>query len=158
MAMQYQEVPMKRRAPAPVRYGPFIFAGLMVLLAAIASWTGIGKMTVEPEAAAESMAIRFADEPGGGIGAYDPATNAMIHLYPPETGGFVRTALRALAFDRRRRGVGPEPAFELRRSANGQVTLIDPSTDKFVTLNAFGDGNVETFTQLFAKSMEGSYE
>ncbi|MEM7660657.1 MAG: photosynthetic complex assembly protein PuhC [Pseudomonadota bacterium] len=154
MAMQY-EIPVKRRAPAAVRYGPFIFAGVMVLLAAISSWTGLGKVSVEPEAAIETMSIRFADEADGGIGVYDPDTNALLHVYPPETGGFVRTALRALALDRRRRGIGPQPAFELRRAENGSLTLLDPSTDKFVTLGAFGKDNAETFGQLFAEKSGG---
>ncbi|MEM6411378.1 MAG: photosynthetic complex assembly protein PuhC [Pseudomonadota bacterium] len=154
MAVSYQ-TPVRRRAPAPIRYGPFIFLAMVVALAAISNWTGLGRVTVEPEPAVESMTIRFADEADGGIGAYDPETNTLIHVYAPETGGFVRTSLRALALDRRRRGIGPEPAFELRRGESGSLTLLDPTTGKFVTLGAFGEGNAESFGQLFAKQSGG---
>ncbi|MEO0883605.1 MAG: photosynthetic complex assembly protein PuhC [Pseudomonadota bacterium] len=155
MATTHYHPPIRRRAPAVFRYGPFIFLGCMLVLAAVSSWTGIGKMDVSPEPAVDSMAIRFVDEADGGIGVYDPVTNEQIHVYPAETGGFVRTALRALALDRRRRGIGPEPVFHLNRSESGRVILFDPSTDKFVTLEAFGSENTQAFTQLFAKTSGG---
>jgi len=156
MTVAHHHSPIGPRAPAIVRYGFFILAVTMVLLAAVSSWTGLGRVAVEPEPAVETMSIRFADEADGGIGVYDPSTNDLIHVYAPEAGGFVRTALRALAFDRRKLGIGPEPAFELMRGESGQVTLYDPTTEKFVTLQAFGKGNAETFAQLFAMKPGGT--
>ncbi|MEM9667985.1 MAG: photosynthetic complex assembly protein PuhC [Pseudomonadota bacterium] len=155
MAVHYQ-APIRRKTPAVFRYGPFIFLGTMLVLASFSTWTGIGKMTVQQEAAVERMAIQFVDEADGGIGVYDPETKALIHTYPPNSEGFVRTALRALSFDRKKFGVGPTPAFELVRTESGQVILNDPSTQKFVTLEAFGASNAESFIQLFEKQPGGN--
>ncbi|MEM6610602.1 MAG: photosynthetic complex assembly protein PuhC [Pseudomonadota bacterium] len=115
----------------------------------IARLTGIGVADVSDEPFVERMQVRFLDEADGGVGAYEPETDAVLHVFQPGEGGFVRTALRSLGLNRRKLGIGPQPPYELHKSATGHVVLFDPTTQKSITLDAFGDANEADFAQLF---------
>ena len=99
----------------------------------------------------ETLNFRFADGQGGAILAINADTGDLVHSWAPETGGFVRTSLRSLAFSRAREGVGAEPAFALHVTDNGKYILEDPSTGQWVSLDAFGRDNVREFANLFDK-------
>lgn len=97
----------------------------------------------------DAIDLRFADAPDGGVIALDAATGRTVHAWAPETGGFVRTAMRALTHDRKQAGIGDAPAFRLHRIDNDQFIIEDPATGQWVGLNAFGRDNVAEFAQLF---------
>lgn len=137
------------RMPKPMLYG---IAGLLIAVTAfvgLARLTGVGVADLSDEPAVERMAVRFLDEPNGGVGAYNPESGAVLHIFEPGEGGFVRTSLRSLSHNRRLAGVGPMPPYELLKSATGHVVLFDPTTGKSLTLDAFGDANENDFAQLF---------
>lgn len=146
------------RVPKPMLYG---IAGLLMTITAfvgLARLTGLGVADLADEPTVDRMAVRFADEANGGVGAYDPESGAVLHIFEPGEGGFVRTSLRSLSHNRRLAGVGPMPPYELHRSATGNVVLFDPTTGKSLTLQAFGDANENDFAQLFDAQANGELQ
>ena len=63
-------------------------------------------------------------------------------------GGFIRSAVRGLARERRRRGLGPESPFELVRWSDGRISLLDPETGRSIEVDAFGPDNARPFLEL----------
>jgi putative photosynthetic complex assembly protein len=94
-------------------------------------------------------AIGFADQPNGAIAVLDGDTAAMITAVEPKEDGFVRGVLRGFARERRSRGIGPTPPFNLILTADGSLILSDPETNREVLLNAFGPTNAQAFSRLF---------
>lgn len=111
---------------------------------------GMERQTGWQALSAEALPLVFEDGGDGSVIAREPDTGAIIKEWAPETGGFVRTAMRSLALTRKHAGVGPEPAFLLHRTTNGRLILEDPSTGAWVSLDAFGGDNVREFAKLYA--------
>lgn len=128
---------------------PLRAAGALVLVAlmgtAAVRWSGL---TIrEPDAAVVSQrSLRFLDRPDGSIQVLDAATGVPLDNVVGQA-GFVRGTLRALARERRRVGLGAEPAFELVARADNRLTLLDPSTGQRVDLESFGPTNAAAFAQ-----------
>jgi len=96
----------------------------------------------------ESVPLIFKDELDHGVGVYDYPDGNRIHVFGPETGGFVRTAMRAVAHKRKVAGIGPEAPFELARTTEDRLILKDTVTGQIVILNAFGKINADEFAQF----------
>jgi putative photosynthetic complex assembly protein len=109
---------------------------------------GGGHVTDWRAISAESRALTFEDGADGGIIVRDPATGAHVQSWEPETGGFVRTAMRSLALERRQMAIGAGPAFVLHRTGNGKLIMEDPQTGEWVSLDAFGSDNAAEFRKL----------
>ena len=62
--------------------------------------------------------------------------------------GFLRGALRALARERRVRGLGSEQPFQLIARTDGRLTLADPATGQRIDLESFGPVNAGAFAVL----------
>jgi putative photosynthetic complex assembly protein len=100
-----------------------------------------------PAAATQERELRFEDRPDGSIAVIDGRTGEMAANVQGEQ-GFVRGALRALARERKVRGLGAEQAFQLMVRTDGGLTLYDPATSQRVDLEAFGPSNAENFARL----------
>ena len=110
--------------------------------------TGIGDNRDLGGVAVSSISLTFADEPDGGVTAHNADTGELVRRWAPETGGFVRTTMRALARTRTMSGIGPELPFTLSRTDKGRLLLEDPSTGERVSLEAFGASNEGEFATL----------
>ncbi|MGB3627815.1 MAG: photosynthetic complex assembly protein PuhC [Henriciella sp.] len=143
------------KTPKPVLVAVGLLLASVTGFVAMASVTGVGVADLADQPTVERLEVRFMDEADGGVGAYDPMTDDVIHVFAPGEGGFVRTSLRSLSLDRRKAGIGPTPPYELLKSASSNVVLRDPTTGKSITLRAFGDLNENDFAQLFAAHTEG---
>lgn len=137
------------RTPLPLLVAAGCMIASVVVFTAVSKQTGFGAVRAAPATSEDVLRLRFADEADGGVGVYDPATGEQLFVYAPDRDGFVRTALRAMAFDRRKAGVDAMPPFELGRAASGRLTLSDPSTGQWISLDAFGAGNARSFAALF---------
>jgi putative photosynthetic complex assembly protein len=79
----------------------------------------------------------------------DVGTGQVIAAYPEGEGGFVRGSLRALRYERERRGLAFDGApYRLVEWRNGRLTLDDPETGYHIELNAFGPNNVAAYRTL----------
>ena len=114
----------------------------------VASYRLSGANISEPDAKAiATREFRFLDRPDGSISVVDARDGKTVEQIVGQN-GFVRGTLRGLARERRRQGIGPEPAFDLIARADGRLTLMDPSTGRRVDLESFGPTNMAEFARL----------
>lgn len=91
--------------------------------------------------------LRFEDRPDGSIAVIDGRSGALVASVQGEQ-GFLRGALRALAKQRKARGIGAEQPFALIARTDGGLTLFDPVTSQRVDLESFGPTNAGVFAPL----------
>ncbi len=141
--------------PEPVPRALLVGAGALVVASLVgvgfARVTDIGVQRAPELRVVDKVTVVFRDEADGGVGVYDPESNEAVHIFGPGEGGFVRTAMRAVAHTRKVSGAGPEAPFELARTEEGRLLLTDTLTGRTVSLEAFGDANAGDFAQLLDK-------
>lgn len=128
--------------------------GLMLLgtLIAVAAVRLSGaSITVPDEAALAVRELRFEDRPDGSVVVIDANSRSVIHTMTGEN-GFFRGALRGLARERRRSGLGSEQPFQLIGRADGRLTLLDPATGRRIDLESFGPTNAAVFARFMNDS------
>jgi len=136
-------------------------AGLLaatLLFVAFSNATGIGKLEA-PAPGATSAAARdlfFHDRDDGGVRVTDAADGAVVAEFEPATNGFLRSTVRGLVRERKRRDLGPEMPFRIALETDGRLLLIDTATARSVDLRAFGPTNMEVFARLLPDSAVGS--
>ena len=129
-------------------------AGLLILATILLAWsarlTGAGRTVLPaPDAGAYTREIAFQTADDGDLKVLDVSSRRVIAAYRPGEGGFVRGSLRALRYERERRGLAFDGApYRLVEWRNGRLTLDDPETGYHVELNAFGADNVAAYRTL----------
>lgn len=135
-------------------------AGAMVLFAlgavALVRVTG---MPVAASPAAFRAEARIAPVATRTLGFSDRADGAVVIrdtdsgdtaavIAAGEKTGFIRGVMRGFARDRRARGIGEGPPFDLTLWRDGQLSLTDTATGRSVELTAFGSTNRAAFAAL----------
>jgi putative photosynthetic complex assembly protein len=121
---------------------------LLVILLAIgfARWQGFTSKQADAATVWQRDLI-FADGPNGNVVVKDAQTQSEIAQFDGEQ-GFLRSTLRALVRERKRQSIGPDAPMQLLGRADGRLTLIDPSTQQRIDLEAFGPSNAAVFAGL----------
>lgn len=136
--------------PDTMPRGPLLLIGA-VLLAVLIGVAGVRLSGVDirnPDAEpVASRSLRFEDRPDGSVAVLDAQSGLQIDSIQGEA-GFLRGALRAMARERRKQGLGAGPAFELIARADGRLTLTDPATGERIDLESFGPTNAGNFARL----------
>jgi putative photosynthetic complex assembly protein len=130
--------------------GPLLAIGalLLVVIVGVAGVRLSGEPIRAPDAEpVATRSLRFVDRPDGSVAVLDAGSGQQVDAIRGEA-GFLRGALRALARERRKQGLGPEAAFHLIARADGRLTLADPATGERVDLESFGPTNAGAFAQL----------
>lgn len=152
-------IPMARTLPmtTPPRADNFprwflVSAGLLIGISltsvALVRITGNGPdQRRAAEAPQAERALRFEDRPNGDIAVIDGISGRLVTTIHGEQ-GFVRGALRALARERKARGLGAEHPFELAVRPDGSLSLIDPVTQQRIDLHSFGPSHAGSFAAL----------
>ena len=120
----------------------------VTVLTGVARYTGLAGSQIEPSAAAQSIELRFDQQPDGEVAVFAVPDGATIALLAPGTNGFIRGVLRGMARERRQHDIGTEPPFRLTRWENGSLSLEDPATGRRIELEAFGPTNLDAFARL----------
>ena len=143
--------------------GTLITAGALVLFAFAA--TATVRLAHIPPAASpvlmrqaehlvpvEQRNLRVIDRADGAvvIEDADKGENASI-IAPGQTTGFIRGVMRGLARERRSRGIGNQPPFNLALYRDGELSLTDSATGRSIELTAFGSTNRASFLALLPK-------
>ncbi len=140
---------VERRADTMPR-GPLwaIGAVLLAVLIGVAGvrWSGTDIRNPDADTVA-TRSLRFEDRPDGSVAVLDANSGLQIEAIHGEA-GFLRGALRAMARERRKQGLGSAPPFELLARADGRLTLLDPATSERVDLESFGPTNAGAFARL----------
>ena len=119
-----------------------------LVLVSLARWSGT-KVEQFDSPVTSSRSMRFEDTASGAVAVLDPASGAEITRFEGEQ-GFVRGVLRAIARERKRRGVDHHLPLLLQAHADGSLTLDDPSTGERINLESFGTTQRATFAALQA--------
>jgi len=120
---------------------------LLILLAiGFARWQGISDKQADAATVWQRDLI-FADGPQGTVVVKDAKNQAEIAHFEGEQ-GFLRSTLRALVRERKRLNIGPDAPMQLLGRADGRLTLLDPSTQQRIDLEAFGPSNAAVFAGL----------
>ena len=125
-----------------------------LLLAGIASLTGVGADVAPEPPVVATYALRFEDRPDGSVAVYRDSSETLVDVLPPGTNGFVRGVMRGMARDRRSRDIGPEMPFELHALEGGGASLSDPATGRVINLTAFGPDNLGAFVSILNAAVE----
>jgi len=104
----------------------------------------------------ESRSLIFKDGPSGTIVVINADTQEELLTLQTNEDGFTRTAVRALAYNRRLHDVEPEVPITLGKTAAGRIIIHDPSTDKSIRVGAFGELNAAQLNKLLETSIESS--
>ena len=119
---------------------------LIVLAVGFARWQGISDKQVDA-ATVWQRDLVFADGPQGIVIVKDAQSQTEIAQFEGEQ-GFLRSTLRALVRERKRQNIGPDAPMQLLGRADGRLTLLDPSTQQRIDLEAFGPSNASVFAGL----------
>ena len=140
--------------------GTLVIAGALVLFALTA--TSIVRIAGVPLAASPaalraegkvaavaSRNLRFLDRADGAVVIQDVRTGQPAAVIQPgEKTGFIRGVMRGLARERRSRGIGNTPSFNLTLWRDGELSLTDSATGRSIELTAFGSANRAAFAAL----------
>lgn len=104
--------------------------------------------------AIESRRLAFRDMQDGSVQVIDAdSSQAVATLHGEGDGsGFVRGVMRGLARDRRMRGIGAEPPFELTLWSDGAISLTDSATGREIELGGFGPDNRAVFASFLERT------
>lgn len=146
----------------PFPRAPLLGAAALVLVTLIgvsaARISGIGVGQDPPAAIVKSSELRFIDQADGSVGVLDAQTDRVVTVLAPGTNGFVRSTVRGLVRERKRRGLGPDMPFRLSSRADGRLTLEDRATGRLVELDAFGATNTGAFARLLTSGTRAQTE
>lgn len=153
---EYEEDEITVHRVPLIMMGSLIAASL--LLTSLVTFGFFERQAIPSEARAEAGTLKaderslfFFDEADGTVRVEDALDGTEVGRFGPGTGGFVRTTMRSLTYQRRIKGLGREVPFELIEWDNGMLTLLDPTTGKSVELHSFGDGNRQTFANFLER-------
>lgn len=132
------------RPPIRVPIGYLLlFLGLILAAVAFVRFQGLA-WTVQDAPVQWQRELVFLDTPDGQISAIDFIDRKEVKRFEGEQ-GFLRGTLRALARERKRRGIGPEAPFLVIEHTDARLTLLDPSTQQRIDLASFGPINAAIF-------------
>jgi putative photosynthetic complex assembly protein len=136
--------------------GALIAAGALIGFSLVATaavrferLTAQSDVAAKPQVApVQSIDIRFVDEADGSVSVRDSRNGLVVTTLAPGTNGFVRSVMRGLAHERKRRGLDAGPPFRISQWAGGRLALEDTATGRLIDLDAFGDTNKDAFAQM----------
>lgn len=137
----HHEIPVPKLA----LLGAGLLIALTIFVAATSNNGGVNASEKASSEAVDQMFLGFRDRDVGGVEVVNAETGAVLDVFEPGTNGFARSVLRGLVRDRRQRGIVSKDPFDLRRYADGRVTLSDPVTGRIIELVSFGKDNLGVF-------------
>ncbi|MFY9509703.1 MAG: photosynthetic complex assembly protein PuhC, partial [Rubrivivax sp.] len=155
---------MNARAAPPSPTLPLAAMGglllITLLVVAAVRWIGHAPADIPSDSrtVVATRELRFEDRADGGIDVVDARRNLHIATVAPGSNGFLRSALRGLVRERKRRGIGDELPFTITAFAGGRLALADPGTGRSIALESFGATNAGAFASLLVAAPATSKE
>jgi len=137
--------------PRGVLIGAGTLLAFTLIMAGVARHSGYYKLDLPVAAPIESRMLSFDDRSDGAVTVSDTQENHIIAVLPPGTNGFARGVMRGLARFRKLDEIGKSPSFKLTHWSDGRVSLQDPTTNRTIELEAFGETNLGVFAKLLDK-------
>ena len=143
-------------APAP--FNPMLLLAAAALsslvLVGAARWNGATVPQFDSPVTG-SRSLQFEDTASGAVAVHETQSGAEVALFEGEQ-GFVRGVLRAIARERKLRGVDHRAPLLLQNHADGSLSLFDALTGERIHLESFGHTQRATFAQLQIAQPVGS--
>ncbi len=134
-----------RRNKTPL-IGAVVLVTYALLAAGYGKLEGLAKPQLDSHPTAE-RSLAFADRADGAVVVTWADQGRVLDVMTGQN-GFLRGTLRGFARTRRADGVGAAPPMRLSGYADGRLILTDPSTGRYVELEAFGSANEAVFARL----------
>jgi putative photosynthetic complex assembly protein len=128
-----------------------VLGALLLATAGRAGWLGESE-THYAAAMISQHALVFRDGNDGSVHVIEPESNNAIAEITVGNDGFIRSVMRGMARERKRRSLPAEPPFLFTHWADGRFSLSDPLTGRTVELRAFGADNAGAFERLVASA------
>ena len=135
--------------PRGILFGAGALLAFAFCITLFSRTSDIGVSHMPKSAPYQVLHLDFVDGDDGSVAILDASDGALIYTVAPGTNGFVRSALRGFAHERRRDGIGPAQPFTLTRWTDGTLSLQDEATGRRIDLDAFGPTQAESFARLF---------
>ncbi len=135
-----------------------IFIGLVfvVMLIGAARLSGYQPPSSLPaDVASQVLVLKVEDSTDGAVIVRNAKTGEPIATYKSGEGSFFRATLRALVHDRMHKSVNREGNFRLETHSGNQLFLIDETSGKTLSMNAFGPANTAVFAALMFNPKQG---
>ncbi len=136
--------------PRALLFGAFALVIFTIMASGAARWSDVGTLHMPAASAVDAILLRFDDLDDGGVAVSDASTGNQLYKVEPGTNGFIRGAMRGLARERMRSGVGAAEPFKLTRWSDGSISLQDETSGRRLDLDAFGPTNAQAFAQFFS--------
>jgi putative photosynthetic complex assembly protein len=117
-------------------------------LVAVARWNG-PPLAQFDSPVTSSRALLFEDASDGAVAVLDAASGSTVTRLEGEQ-GFVRGVLRAMARERKLRGLDRHLPLLLQGHVDGSLSLLDPTTGERIHLDSFGPTQRASFAALQA--------
>jgi putative photosynthetic complex assembly protein len=135
--------------PRGILIGAAVLIAFAVATTLFGRVSDIGTLHMPAATAVQTLSLQFEDRDDGSVAVHDATDGAVIYVVDPGVGGFIRATMRGMARERRRNDVGEQPPFLLTRWSDGTISLVDKTTGRSISLDAFGATNAGAFAQLF---------
>lgn len=137
-------------APANVRMPVKPIAIFLALLLALVTWYQFTQSdsSVSSRPQIDGVALRFEDSANGDITVIAHSSNVVVQTISGEA-PFIRGVLRSLVRARKQNQQGASEPFWLGHSSDSASSIEDRVTGARVELDAFGQTNLASFTQIY---------
>lgn len=134
---------------------PLYSALALIAFAIAATWYGktteTGTLRNPVTAPVAIREIVFEERAAGVLAVLDAPSRETLEVIAPEADGFIRGSLRAMTFERKKRGVGADEPYRIIQWDTGRVTVSDPRTGLRIHLDAFGPTNSAAYARFLTK-------
>jgi len=141
--------PTSNGLPRGILIGAAVLIAFAIATTLFGRVSDIGTLHMPAATAVQTLSLQFEDRDDGSVAVHDAADGAVIYVVNPGVGGFIRATMRGMARERRRMSIGEQPPFLLTRWSDGTISLADKTTERVISLDAFGPTNAGAFAQLF---------
>ena len=135
--------------PPKVLAATGILLAVIMILAIVGRFTGIGQSKLPTGEVVRTMQLRFADANDGAVIVTRPDGQSVARL-EPGSNGFVRGVVRSLVRARRLDRIEADPPFRLTQWSSRRLTIDDPATGLSIDVTGFGRDNHAAFARLLA--------
>jgi putative photosynthetic complex assembly protein len=139
-----------------------LFKAIFIGLAAVVLMIGAVRLagytpppSIPAEPALQTRVLAVEDGALGSVIVRDAKTGEDIIIYKSGQGSFFRATLRTLVNDRRHKGLALAGNFRLETHSGQQLFLIDETSGKTLSMNAFGPANTAVFAALMSDQKKG---
>lgn len=123
---------------------------LTVVLVLVSVLGGIEPVGTKSASSVEERDLYFQDHKNGQVLVFDANSKEEIGKFQKGEGAFVRISMRSMMRQRKLKEVDLKKPFKLVRFSDGNIKIVDPYSNEFIRINAFGPIAIKSFGQFLS--------